>query len=775
MASAEDKTERQPHGASNQSSSGRRRKYLPARSGLCASTWRTDADGASFNSQSEAPSDRCKYLQRRSSPQLRTRQSGFSLIEVVVAMGIFLFGALAIVRIFPGATHVIQVSEQRNVAQRMNQTSLALYSSAPASVPEAIIDVHPDTSIYDKETNETGWSDFSGAVSGSATRNASLPSNPPAPDDISLDNSQPASTQLTASAAGRFRRVVGEVHTVEREYSGITERGVITLRYPYIQPAASTPDEVKAVHQPLLYKNIAITGVTINSTGALDFSDATLNNSAANDTSPGGDPRRVSTTLRIVSPDPFPQRQPVTFYVSYRWHIGSGPVNGVVDEPKRFPINASWTGTLPPAPQGPPAQVLAARLNSMTPGFGTTGFAIADGPVQVRMRQLEPGPLTPQDELDRNLGRIIVNPNLIGQQLSVDYSVPDWRTIVHDDNLSTKLSSSTDASTDDQSFLRDLGYTFAPTASPNVVDGRVTTVPTKFILDEPISGNATPASRPSQVYTLIKGTKMIPLTPPKSGVVAASAQWSPDKFTTLSNVDYGMTTPAASAPRALGVRPKSGQVFFDVSGLAAPATRVVYRNLDGWLEQPSVAARSYVPFLDRTPITATERLYWPREPWREYFYEQTLGSASGASPKKGIVLRAADAAQTFLVTYTFRNTANPMGRLMRDVPVTAQAELDDTAPLTFIPTNFLGKFREGSTTNTASAVTLLYLPDETGAKMGLPDNESGAQDKTGYVTSILSIKGASIRVRSAWFDGGRYSQNDVSGYRSLDVESANRS
>ena len=43
------------------------------------------------------------------------------------------------------------------------------------------------------------------------------------------------------------------------------------------------------------------------------------------------------------------------------------------------------------------------------------------------------------------------------------------------------------------------------------------------------------------------------------------------------------------------------------------------------------------------------------------------------------------------------------------------------------------------------------------------------------IISIQSIRGASVRVRSAWFDGNRYSQTDVAGYRSLDVESNTRS
>ncbi len=710
----------------------------------------------------------CKYLQRRVSPRLHARGGGFSLIEVVIALAVFLFGALAIVRIFPGAIGVIQTSEQRNVAQRMAQTTQARYTISPLTVPEAIVDVDPDAQKADPTGNETGWSDFAGSAYGTATINESLPREAPGPDDISFDNSQTPSTQIANTAAGHFRRVIGEEHVVEQEGSGANARGVITLRYPYVQPEASATNEVKAVHQPRLYTTTVIEGVTITRTGTLDFS-----NSPYSDTT-GGDPRRVRDDLRIDPTITPPKRQMVTFYVSYRWHNAGGPINSVVDEPKRFPKNGpSWAASPPLAPQGTEARVLEAALNSTTIGFGTpTGFAIVDGPVQVKMRQLVSNPLVAQDALNRNLGRIVLGPGEVGNPYSVDYSVPDWRMIVHDDNLSTKLSSpsTTQSSNDqtDQSFLQeqDASYTFG--SGGTVTSPRVTTVPTKFITEDAVGQNT--AVAPSQVYALVKGTRPSTTTPGTSEIVSSIAQWSPDKFTTSSRIDYGAVTPAPGAgdPRALGVRPKSGQVFFDVNGLVAPSARVVYRNVDGWLEQPSVAARSYVPY-DSQRVGLTNPEWWPREPWREYVWDTTDGA---------LYFHPSETGKTVLATYQYQVGTNPTDPIftMRDVPLTTWQEVVPQPP----DAAFNGFALKPNSAATDKQAARAYFVDNQGRCIGsTAANDTNTSKPTAstatHIVAILSIKGASVRVRSAWFDSGRYSQSDVAGYRSLDVESQSRS
>lgn len=720
------------------------------------------ASGAGRGTRGEAASVPCKYLQRRSSPQLRKRRGGFSLIEVVIALAVFLFGALAIVRIFPGAIGVIQTSEQRNVAQRMAQTTLATYSNAPLTVPEAIADVSPDPNIYNADTNEAGWSDFAGSVYGTTTRNGSLPSSAPAPDDISFDNSQPVSTDIASSAASHFRRIIGEEHTVEQETVGGKQVGVITLRYPYIVPSTSTTTSVQAVHNPLVYQIDTINGVVINNSQQLDFTNATFSGGAS--AASATVPRPADSLRKTVKLSPTaPIREQTTLYISYRWQPISGgslvPINATVDEPKRFPRDADWddSSLLP----------LVKRMNM-------TGVKVVSGPIQVKVRQLNKVATTAAlsttgtAPLGQNLGRIVLpDDKLVGQTMSVEYSVPDWRMIVHEDNLSTTLS------TDDQSYLQDQDSTYTFGTSGTVKNPRVTTVPTKFITDEALSANATTANRPSQVYSFIKGTDST------GAVTTTDAQWSPDKFSTPSQVDYGTATVVSPTPRPLAVRPKSGQVFFDVNGLAAPSARVVYRNLDGWLEQPCVAARSYVPYVDRSSLSSStgEIGWWPREPWREYLWN---------TADDALYFHPSETGKTVLASYLYTMPGSTTPITMTDVPLTVREDLvdqpTDTASLPFF-SGFALKPNTSPPAGTNVQAARAYFVDNAGQCIGSTSygdrNVTSDYDPTRKdnpkIVAILSIKGASVRVRSAWFRGGTYSQADVAGYRSLDVESQTRS
>ncbi|RYG75047.1 prepilin-type N-terminal cleavage/methylation domain-containing protein, partial [bacterium] len=118
-------------------------------------------------------------------------RSAFTLVEVVIALAIFVFGALAIIRIFPPALGVIQNSGDRLVGNNLNRSLLARYQKNPDLVPDG---------IYDGDRSPTFWrSGQSGSVAGSR-RNNSIP----------VQNIQ----DYDNSALGHFRKLVGEKHVV---------------------------------------------------------------------------------------------------------------------------------------------------------------------------------------------------------------------------------------------------------------------------------------------------------------------------------------------------------------------------------------------------------------------------------------------------------------------------------------------------------------------------------------------------------------------------------
>ncbi|MBW3635377.1 MAG: prepilin-type N-terminal cleavage/methylation domain-containing protein, partial [Armatimonadetes bacterium] len=95
-----------------------------------------------------------------------SRRGGFTLLEVAIALAIFVFGALAIIRIFPPALGVIQNSGDQLTAVNFNRSTLARFARQPGLVPDALYDTNP----------ANGWRDnIVGSVAGTPRRNNSLP------------------------------------------------------------------------------------------------------------------------------------------------------------------------------------------------------------------------------------------------------------------------------------------------------------------------------------------------------------------------------------------------------------------------------------------------------------------------------------------------------------------------------------------------------------------------------------------------------------------------
>lgn len=65
-------------------------------------------------------------------PQARRGQSGFSLVEVLIAIAILLFGIVAVVRLFPASLTNVQTAAQRTVAAELAETSMNRLRTAGA-------------------------------------------------------------------------------------------------------------------------------------------------------------------------------------------------------------------------------------------------------------------------------------------------------------------------------------------------------------------------------------------------------------------------------------------------------------------------------------------------------------------------------------------------------------------------------------------------------------------------------------------------------------------
>ncbi|RYX80424.1 hypothetical protein EON83_28690 [bacterium] len=157
------------------------------------------------------------------------RHGAFSLLEVAFALVIFVIGALALLRIFPGGLSVLEDSGNRRVASQMSQNLLTSYNSGDLSstTPEG---------IYDADLSGA-WNDYPLSAVGLRRQVGTVPLGP---DDLT-------------SAKDALRYVHGE-------RQGIFNNSV------YLNNIAN--------RQVQFYREGSVSGVTIHSSGQLDFRKA---------------------------------------------------------------------------------------------------------------------------------------------------------------------------------------------------------------------------------------------------------------------------------------------------------------------------------------------------------------------------------------------------------------------------------------------------------------------------------------------------------------------
>lgn len=112
-------------------------------------------------------------------------QKGISLIEVLVAMVIFVGGILYVLQIFPGGFNTVKQSEYQTMANRMAQSELERLKGRIENLPEGILAIDP------------------------LNTNNELVNLDPA--SLQVMNNAPSGNERYFSDANRFRRIVGEV------------------------------------------------------------------------------------------------------------------------------------------------------------------------------------------------------------------------------------------------------------------------------------------------------------------------------------------------------------------------------------------------------------------------------------------------------------------------------------------------------------------------------------------------------------------------------------
>ena len=188
-----------------------------------ALTARTGKSAISNLSMQNAPSF-------ASLPRASKSRGAFSLLEVAIALVIFVIGAIALLRIFPSGLNVLENSGNRRVAAQMSQNVLTSYNSGDlaSTTPDAIYDFNDTTGL---------WNDYPASALGLRRQAGTVPVNP---DDFN-----------SAKDALKF---------ISGERQGISN-GAVYTNYP-------------ADRRVDLLREGVVGNVAINSKGELDFRNA---------------------------------------------------------------------------------------------------------------------------------------------------------------------------------------------------------------------------------------------------------------------------------------------------------------------------------------------------------------------------------------------------------------------------------------------------------------------------------------------------------------------
>lgn len=611
-----------------------------------------------------------------SSTRTPARSSGFTVIEVLVALVILLIGGLAIMNLFPPALNVIKGSENREVAMAQVKGNLARYSSDPASLPDAIYD-----RVYDAGTGTLRWNEVPDtAVEGSRTRNNSLPKT------LSEDDFQ-------GSALSRFKHIVGERHKVI-SYTDTTvnppvTRSFVLLNYAYYYrtpDATQNPDP--GIRNPKVSTAETIEGARVDENGKLNFADATYASDGA--------------------PLPTPPQAGI-YYASYSWQAtAGGPLQSIADELVNMAPDASGNVKVF-QPAQPSSRVVAGPID-----------------MKVFFPKLPPPP-DPANPFDPGMpfrGYLPVDPALKGREVVVDYDVRDWRWLVEDTTATVSTSKT----------------------NPVVSNAAINAGTARDIkLSVPFLGTPqpTPVTLPAPA----------PTPTPDPDLYALAMPAPDDSGQIFSNALGGKWTPTVGGDGAVVLDVSSASATYNVDDgtgnpMIAPRVRTSYWASKGWAQQLSVAASSYYAYdPNRTKV----------EPWREFYWQPLSDPANtttfGQSSGKPLYFHASEAGKTIMVSFAKdpAKTGDPDVKVSNQI-VTIGSRLYDAAA-------------EGIPTGASPGA--FAVKGSKVAKAILLDPLSVNGDPATNAKALTSVRGVSVRARTAWQQGSDYTQEVAEMYRPL--------
>ena len=647
------------------------------------------------------------------SSQLRTARArasraGFSLIEVAIALVIFVIGALAIIRIFPGALSVIGNNGNQQIATNLNRsvlvamqseqvtaTPLPNFTPAPGLAAKTEFNALPDATFNnsnaDSTLNISSWTTPNSSLDHSGDfkdTNSSVVGVPRINE--TLPDTQGIETGDSLSALSRYRVIIGEkarVIDLNRMVSGIPNASAqyALTQFPISVQKQGNPLTLLPV-EPIISQEFLLNDVRTKPDGTLDFSRCRLEDS---------DDTAAPLTANAGS----------MLYVSYRYYNALNNIWGVRDEaiptdraiPTGAPSVDLRTTALKVQPPTATVRPDAARTNG-----GLITDAIVPEVIAVKWRNnfgqgdFGPAPssvLTASQQVaDARRGLIRLPVGLsTTRPVIVDY-VADWSFLLRDGVPSNPTTVSYPAFPPSPPAPINLSYRQIALGTPYIEDQ--TDVSLYSLL---IEGN--------DAYVSGYGLATDPTSPP---------EYMPEPLA----INRMVRATDTNNPQQREDELRAGKVTFIVDQDSPVRARVAYQTRDNWVQQLSVGASAYKPFRDGNA-----------EPWRDY----------GLGNDGYLYFHASEAGKTISVSYSITNANGPLA----DRPFVIQTSLVNAAGN--VPTNFIKSFY-GKPGDTAQVARVRLT------------NAAGGDLNPNELLSIQAVKGISITSRTAYINGTKYAQ-----------------
>ncbi len=710
------------------------------------------------------------------------RRSAFSLLEVAIALVIFVIGAIALLRIFPSGLNVLENSSNRRIAAQMSQNVQTSYNSGDLSstAPDAIYDAdYPDS--------------YPSSVLGLRRQSGTVPISR---DDF--NSAKDAMKFISGEKQGVSNNTVYTNYIADGQV-GVSREGVVSgvridplsgkldfrnARYQTAQrpEVDSRPSQDRPVfREPILI----VSSVTSTALNPVSFSAYSPQLEMSY--------KEQADTFKITLKGDLTLVPPLnlsTLNPSIEWFGGGAAPTGfsaTVSHPSGDELVVDVNVPASPTPTGqtsfkidfgtPPTSIDGLSLNSKSVlcvlrdsrGGTPTAIQAADpllpilAPKQVRGDNVT---YYVSSTWNNGAGGAFAQPMIIPDADAQYPNVPSKLSFTPDETLIAPLTflqrfGPLSAGADRTKVVLTGGFqdVDAPVALGNLsqVSLSYNVRSWEFIAEDvaqfgtPFTGSSATidASTPegavmSEFMTNAGYTAPIPLSEVREvrtrvgnlrGVVLIKGFYGQDALpldvasfdTNSSTVPPGSTVSPVNYVRQKKALAKEGRLYLPATyttptgSYSLSHARVYYRSKDAWVQQIGVAAPHYVPFIVGAPA---------REPWREYV-QHTDGY---------LYFRAADAGKTVEVL----QGTNPANARVDTVEIQSNV-LVDSVPTGF-PTGFVTAFTNSNNAN-----------DPRNGKTFLARSRNNRFTDT--IFDVRRPTGTSgISVRTMWLDGERYAQ-----------------